>query len=113
MPLPWCDQCGMQMPTARMGRHRRTARCNRATDMRLRQIDIDMSEILGGMEFNLYGREGGDLVEGMVQFKYLGLPLDKTDYYWPAVRRNVKRARRVWGRLGKMLQREGADIKVS
>ena len=68
---------------------------------------------MGGMEFSLYGREGGALVEGMVQFKYLGLPLDKTDDYWPAVRQNVKRARRVWGRLGKMLQREGAEIKVS
>ena len=26
------------------------------------------------MEFSLYGREGGALVDGVAQFKYLGIP---------------------------------------
>ena len=45
------------------------------------------------------------LVEGVAQFEYLGRPLDQTDDDWLAVRCNVKKARRVWGRFGKMLQR--------
>ena len=33
--------------------------------------------------------------------------------FWPAVRRNIMRARSVWGRLGTLLRREGVDPKVS
>ena len=36
------------------------------------------------MELSLYGREGDTLAKGMEQFKYLGRPLYKTDYYWKA-----------------------------
>ena len=57
------------------------------------------------MEFRLYRRKGDALVEGMVQLKYLGRPLDQMDDDWLMVRQNVKQARRVWGRLGKMLRR--------
>ena len=32
---------------------------------------------------------------------------------FPAVRQNIMRARSVWGRLGTLLRREGADPKVS
>ena len=35
-PLPQCGNHGIQIPAARLGRHRRTAICMRATDMRLR-----------------------------------------------------------------------------
>ena len=65
------------------------------------------------MEFRLYGREGDVLVEGFVNFKCIRCPLDQTYDDWPLVRRNFKRARRVWGRLGKLLIMEGADPKVA
>ena len=48
-------------------------------------------------------------VEGVEKFKYLGRPPDQTDNDWKAVLRNSKRAWSVWGRLGKMLRREGVD----
>ena len=35
------------------------------------------------------------------------------DYNWPAVQRNIKHTWKFWGRLGKMLLIEVADIKVS
>ena len=63
--------------------------------------------------FSLYWRKGDTLVDGVETFKYLGRPLDQTYGEWTVVRRNIKRARRVWGRLGKMLRREGADTKVA
>ena len=43
------------------------------------------------------------LVDGVAQFKYLVRPLDQTDDEFLSVWRNIKWARRVWGRLGKML----------
>ena len=41
--------------------------------------------ILEKMEFRLYHREGGALVKGVAQFKYLGQPLDQTDNDWLVV----------------------------
>ena len=64
------------------------------------------------MEFNLYGEEGYERGENVPTFRYLGQTLDQTDDDLPAVRRNIMRERLVWGRLGKILRREGADPKV-
>ena len=72
-----------------------------------------MVEKCGYMEFSLEGEEGDEMLEGVAMFKYLGITLDKTDDNWTAVRRNILRARSVWGRLGTMIQREGADPRVS
>ena len=52
-------------------------------------------------------------MEGVANFKYLGRPLEQMDDDWAVVRQNFKRAQRVWGRLGKIPQREGADYKVA
>ena len=49
------------------------------------------------MEFILYRREVDALVEGVSNFKFMGQPLDQTNDDWLAVRRNIKRAQRVWG----------------
>ena len=39
-------------------------------------------------------------------------PLDQTDDDWPEIIRNIKRARTIWGMLGKLLRREGGDPRV-
>ena len=39
--------------------------------------------------------------------------LTATDDDWPAVARNLYRARATWGRMARILEREGADPKVS
>ena len=49
----------------------------------------------------------------METFKYLGLVLDRSDDNWPEVRRNVEKARQVWIWIGKLLRREGSDLRVS
>ena len=61
------------------------------------------------MEFSMEGEEGDEMVEDMAMFKNLGITLYQTDDDWTAVRQNILRARSVWGRMGTMLQREGAD----
>ena len=42
-------------------------------------------------------------------FKYLGRLLDRSDDNWPAVLRNIRKAQKVWGLLGKLLRREGKE----
>ena len=49
----------------------------------------------------------------MSGFRYLGRLLTAKDDDWPAVAGNIKKARRSWGRLAKVLGRKGADPKVS
>ena len=50
----------------------------------------------GEIEFRLYRREGGALVEAVAQFKYLGRPLYQMYDDQPELRRKLKRAQRVW-----------------
>ena len=52
-------------------------------------------------------------MEGVVTFKHLGLPLEQRYNDWPEVIRNINQARRVWGSLGKLLMREGAEPRVA
>ena len=49
----------------------------------------------------------------MEQFKYLGRVkyMDDTDV--PAMRRNLKKARKTWGRLRKVLEKEEVSSKVA
>ena len=46
-------------------------------------------------------------------FKYLGRLLDRSDYDCPAVLRNIRKVRQVWGGIRKLLRREGAEPAVS
>ena len=38
---------------------------------------------------------------------------DQSDNNWSVVLMNIRKVRKVWGRLGKLLRREGADPFVS
>ena len=51
-------------------------------------------------------------MENVPTFQYRGRTLDQTDDDCPAVRQNIMRSRSVWGRLGKLLLREGAEKKL-
>ena len=46
-------------------------------------------------------------------FKYLGRMLGRSDNNWPEFLRNIRKARKMWGRLDKLLQREGVKPEVS
>ena len=52
-------------------------------------------------------------MEAVLEFRYLGRFLTATDNDWPAVAGNIKKARISWGRLYRVLGREGSDPKVS
>ena len=52
-------------------------------------------------------------MEAMSEFRYLGRLLTAMDDDWPEVVGNIWKARVSWGRLVRVLGREGADPKVS
>ena len=52
-------------------------------------------------------------MRAVTEFRYLGRVMTNTDYNWPAVAGNPRKARVTWGRLARILGREGADPKVS
>ena len=52
-------------------------------------------------------------MRAVTEFRYLGRVLNDTDDDWPAVAGNIRKAREIWGRLARVLGREGTDPKVS
>ena len=62
--------------------------------------------------FSPPGEEEAERIEGVGRFKYLGRLLGRSDNDWPAVLRNIRKARQVWGRLVKLLRKEGAEPTV-
>ena len=52
-------------------------------------------------------------IEAVTEFRFLERVLIATDDDWPAVASNIRKARVSWGRLARVLGREGADPRVS
>ena len=59
--------------------------------------------------FHAYGEQ----MRAVTNFRYLGRVLTNTDDNWPDVAGNILKTRARWGRLARVLGREGADPKVS
>ena len=54
----------------------------------------------------------GEPLKNVMAFIYLGRLMTAGDDDWPAVVGNLHRARNSWGRLSRILSKEGADPKV-
>ena len=61
------------------------------------------------MAFEAYGEQ----LESVPRFTYLGRVMAAGDDNWPAVAGNLQKARRSWGRLQRILRREGATPRIS
>ena len=61
------------------------------------------------MAFEVYRKQ----LNTVSSFKYPGIILTAGDENWPAVAGNLGKARKSWGRLHRILSREGADKRVS
>ena len=91
------------------GFHPGTVQCSKGVERkRQQQAETETRENLE-RAFSAYGQP----METVAECRYLGLLLTTTDNNWPAVAGNIKKARRSWGRLDRVLDREGADTKVS
>ena len=110
LPLPRCPRCDLQVSRKALnGRHLGTNQCRTGAERKIRRLAAAEGEAATERAFNAYGRR----VKSVKEFRYLGRILTSTDNDWPAVARNLQRARATWGRLTRILGREGADPKVS
>ena len=110
LPLPRCPWCDLQVSRKALnGRHLGTIQCRTGTERKRRRLaEAEMQEN-SERAFHAYGKP----MEAVSDFRYLGRLLTATDYYWPAVAGNIRKERVSWGRLARVLGREGADPKVS
>ena len=76
---------------------------------KIRRLTAAEGEAATGRAFHAYGKR----MQSVTEFRYLGRKLTNTDDDWPAVARNLRQATVTWGRLARILGREGADPKVS
>ena len=63
--------------------------------------------------FSLTGEDEAECIEGVKSFNYLRRLMYRSDDHWISILYNVSKERQVWGRLGKLLQREKTEPTVS
>ena len=67
------------MPSGQLIKHWRTVRCFKNTDMQLRQRSVEVTKWCTNMELSLTEKEGGETIDGVEVFKYLGWVLEQSD----------------------------------
>ena len=92
-----------------VGRHLGTAQCKKGAERKRRRLAETETQENSEREFHAYGKP----MEAVSEFQSLGRLLTATDDDWPAVAGNIRKSRVSWGRLARVLGREGADPKVS
>ena len=108
--FPKCRLCGLQTMAAGTPRHERTAACKARAEQRRRREVAEGVAAAARRKFKAYDR---DELRAVDTFKYLGRVITRDDCDAPAIRRNLKRARQVWGRLSKVIATEGVAPRVA
>ena len=110
LPLPRCPRCDLQVTKKALnGRHLGTFQCKKGEERKRRRLAETETRENAERAFHAYGKP----MELVSEFRYLGRILTATDDDWPAVADNIRKSRVSWGRLARVLGREGADPKVS
>ena len=108
-PLPKCELCGMHIPfTALNGNHRNTKACAIGARIRRQRNSIEDTRQAREVLFTACGVP----LESVSSFKYLGRILTSTDDDWPALYKNLAKARKRWGMVSRVLARDGANERA-
>ena len=91
------------------GRHKDTAMCRSGAAKKRRQETEEEIRESSDRAFEAYGGQ----LEAVDSFTYLGRVMTAGDDDWPAVAGNLIKAWRSWGRLSRILGREGATANRS
>ena len=83
--------------------------CRTGEERKIWRLAAAEGEAATDRAFNAYGRR----LNSVKEFRCLRRILTSTDDDWPEVARNLQKARATWGRLARILGREGAEPKVS
>ena len=102
--FPRFPQCDMLIPLSTLNiSHPDTSQCARGAEKKRRWLDEDELRERKDSYFEAYGAS----LENVTAFKYLGRVIMAGDNYWSAVVDNFQMARKSWGRLSRILSREG------
>ena len=102
----------MHITAGRIISYRRMPCCDKHIHMMWRRQDVAIASRCLEETFSITGEEKEERIEVVEVFKYLGWILEWSDNDCLVVLRNIRKSRQVWGRLGKLLQREGAEPSV-
>jgi hypothetical protein len=107
--LPRCSDCGMQTShSALAGKHRSTSLCRSGTDRQVQREAAVRSERAIAQKFTAYDEE----LENVEVFKYLGRLIAMDDIDNQAIRSNMKKARKCWARISRVLRADNASPRV-
>ena len=110
LPLPRCPRCDLQVSRKALNeRHLESSQCKTGTERKRRRLSEAELGILSEKVFHAYGTK----MRAVTELKYLGRVLTNTDDDLPAVAGNITKAWASWGRLARILGREGEDLKVT
>jgi phage FluMu protein Com len=108
-PLPKCERCGLQCTYRALNTTHTTSQyCKEATERRVQQQAAVNSARALDVTFKAYGQS----LERVEVFKYLGRLLAMDDNDMPAVRANLKKARKCWTMFSRLLTGENMSPRV-
>jgi len=106
---PRCEECGMQTNPERFGAgHEDTADCVHRAEKRRQHAAAVTSQKALEQRFSLNGKE----LEQVEAFRYLGRLVAFDDNDARAVNSNLRKARKCWMRLSRLLRAENASPRV-
>ena len=109
-PYPWCPRCHMQTSAEALNwGHQQTMLCKGMYKMRLQHEAATHSQQALQQDFFC----GGDKLERVEVFKYLGQMLAYDDNDTQAMQSNLKKSQRCWARIWRVLRAENATPQVS
>lgn len=109
-PLPRCELCDMFVGPYAIGRsHQNTAHCRRGAAAKRRRHALEDVRASDEVIFSV----SGSPLDRVGVFKYLGRMLSDTDNDWPAVYKNLSKARKRWGMVSRILRRDGLRPKAA
>ena len=108
-PLPKCLRCNMHIPySALNSNHTATAACRRGATLHERRLQVAR---LRRSNEQIITVNGTDL-ERVPQFCYLGRVLSLNNSDWPAVYKNIRKAKQKWALISRPLIRTGVAPQV-
>ena len=103
-PLLRCPKCDMQVPySALNGKHLNSAQCLHATRARTRREAITTAHTAMTQTVSINGTP----LEQVTTFSYLGRYITCNNSDWPAVYKNLKKARQKWALIARPLLNTG------
>ena len=110
LPYPWFPQYDMLVPWRTFnGRHPATSQCARGAEQKIRRLSEEELKESTERAFKAYGEP----LENTTTYTYLVQVMTEGDDDWTEVVGKLQKARNIWGRLLRILSREGEDTKVS